>query len=241
MSPNEALHFLLTVFFLIFGSLLGSFSNVVILRMASGKSVIFPPSACPKCDHQLHTSDLFPVFSWLWLRGKCRYCQTPISCQYPLVEASIALILGLSFYKLGLSPAFISLAAQSVIWFIAGVIFVRNEVQKPAPFIWAIMYFIVLNFLVNGHQATNQQTLLIPAIAALAGIVASFKQGKHEFWQWGGLAFLLTFSLAHKSSIYIALPVLIVAALNNNPSTSKTARIVFFGIQVIAIFASILL
>ncbi|MDD2999726.1 MAG: hypothetical protein PHV05_11745, partial [Candidatus Riflebacteria bacterium] len=79
------------------------------------------------------------------------------------------------------------------------------------------------------------------AIAALAGIIAGLKHGRHEFWQWGGLAFLLTFSLAHKLSIYIALPVLIVAALNNNPSTSKTARIVFFGIQVIAIFASILL
>lgn len=52
---------------------------------------------CPNCKHELSATDLIPVFSWLWLRGKCRYCKEPISVQYPLVELSTAALFIVSY------------------------------------------------------------------------------------------------------------------------------------------------
>ncbi|NLY75404.1 MAG: prepilin peptidase [Firmicutes bacterium] len=70
----------------IFGLVLGSFLNVLIYRIPRGESIVLPPSHCPSCDHRLGFFDLFPVLSYLGLRGRCRYCKTPISWRYPLVE-----------------------------------------------------------------------------------------------------------------------------------------------------------
>ncbi len=80
-------------FAFLFGSLIGSFSNVLIYRIPRKESVAFPPSHCPNCNHQLGVLDLFPIFSWLYLRGKCRYCGHPISSRYPIIE----LISGLGY------------------------------------------------------------------------------------------------------------------------------------------------
>jgi leader peptidase (prepilin peptidase)/N-methyltransferase len=74
------------VFAAILGALIGSFTNVLIYRIPRGESVAFPPSHCPNCDHQLGVLDLVPVVSWVFLRGKCRYCGNPISSRYPIVE-----------------------------------------------------------------------------------------------------------------------------------------------------------
>jgi leader peptidase (prepilin peptidase) / N-methyltransferase len=73
-------------FAFLFGSLIGSFSNVLIYRIPRKESVAFPPSHCPNCNHQLGVLDLFPIFSWLFLRGKCRYCGNPITSRYPIIE-----------------------------------------------------------------------------------------------------------------------------------------------------------
>lgn len=74
------------VLIFIFGVMVGSFINVCIFRLPREESVIKPPSHCPHCQKQLGVFDLFPVFSYLFLRGRCRYCQEKISVRYPLVE-----------------------------------------------------------------------------------------------------------------------------------------------------------
>jgi leader peptidase (prepilin peptidase)/N-methyltransferase len=73
-----------------FGSLIGSFLNVVVYRVPAGLSVVSPPSACPNCGHAIRGHDNIPMLSWLLLRGKCRDCATPISARYPLVELGSA-------------------------------------------------------------------------------------------------------------------------------------------------------
>ena len=70
----------------IFGAFFGSFANVVIYRLKNGGDICVDRSKCPQCQHVLSVFDLVPVLSWLFLEGKCRYCQKPISVQYPLVE-----------------------------------------------------------------------------------------------------------------------------------------------------------
>ena len=77
-------------FWLIFGGVIGlcigSFLNVVIYRLPLGKSIVSPPSKCRNCNYQLQWYDNIPVLSWVFLRGRCRKCGTPVSIQYPIVE-----------------------------------------------------------------------------------------------------------------------------------------------------------
>lgn len=76
------------IYFFIFflGLALGSFLNCVIYRLEEGQSFLRGRSFCPHCKHSLSWKDLVPLFSFVVLRGRCRYCQNPISWQYPLVE-----------------------------------------------------------------------------------------------------------------------------------------------------------
>jgi leader peptidase (prepilin peptidase)/N-methyltransferase len=84
-----------------FGTLLGSFANVVILRLPRGESVIRPRSRCPKCQTQIKWYDNIPILSWLILRARCRKCGNPISARYPLVEFMMGLAFALAFYFIG--------------------------------------------------------------------------------------------------------------------------------------------
>ncbi len=89
----------LACFVFALGACVGSFLNVVVYRMPRDMSLISPPSTCPQCNHKLAAHDNVPIFGWLWLRGKCRYCKNPISAQYPIVEL-ITAILFLAHYLL---------------------------------------------------------------------------------------------------------------------------------------------
>lgn len=113
----------LYIFFFILGAIVGSFLNVVILRLPNdGESIAFPPSHCPKCKTQLRWFENIPLISYLVLRGKCGHCRTPISLQYPFVEFSMAVLSTTLFYNFGLSLAtggyFLLCAAFLVIIFI---------------------------------------------------------------------------------------------------------------------------
>ena len=72
------------VFFL--GMCVGSFMNVCIYRLPNAKSIVRPRSMCPKCGNPIRFYDNIPLFSYLWLRGRCRHCNTSISFRYPMVE-----------------------------------------------------------------------------------------------------------------------------------------------------------
>ena len=82
----------------VLGSCFGSFINVVVYRLPAGLSVLWPPSRCPKCLNRLKAYDNVPVFGWLWLKGRCRYCQTQISRRYPLIEALTGIIFLIVFW-----------------------------------------------------------------------------------------------------------------------------------------------
>jgi prepilin signal peptidase PulO-like enzyme (type II secretory pathway) len=83
----------------ILGLLVGSFLNCVIWRIYKKQSFLKGRSYCPHCKHTLEWYDLFPVFSFLFLRGKCRYCGKPISRQYPLVELLVGLLFTFAYMQ----------------------------------------------------------------------------------------------------------------------------------------------
>ncbi len=96
-------HFII-IFSLAFGAIVGSFLNVVILRLPQeGGSIVFPASHCPRCKTPLSWYENIPIISYIFLRGKCNHCNNKISLQYPVVELLMALLSGAVFYKFGLS------------------------------------------------------------------------------------------------------------------------------------------
>jgi len=76
----------------ILGAVLGSFLNALSFRIDTGQSIMLGRSRCMHCRHPLSSIDLVPVFSYVLLRGRCRYCKGAISPQYPLVELTAACI-----------------------------------------------------------------------------------------------------------------------------------------------------
>ena len=79
----------------IFGTIIGSFLNVVAYRLPRKESLSHPPSRCPSCGAPVKPYDNIPVLSWLLLRGRCRNCKAPISWRYPVVEAGTGLLCAL--------------------------------------------------------------------------------------------------------------------------------------------------
>jgi leader peptidase (prepilin peptidase)/N-methyltransferase len=88
-------------FVFLFGAAVGSFLNVVIYRLPARLSLFYPPSRCPHCHHALGKTENVPILGWLWLKGKCRWCRTPISPRYPLIEAMTALLFCGVFWQWG--------------------------------------------------------------------------------------------------------------------------------------------
>jgi leader peptidase (prepilin peptidase) / N-methyltransferase len=74
------------------GAAIGSFLNVCVYRLPAEQSVLRPRSRCPVCENAIAWYDNIPIFSYLFLRGRCRHCGTPISAQYPIVELIIAVV-----------------------------------------------------------------------------------------------------------------------------------------------------
>lgn len=103
----------MTILILIYGLLIGSFLNVCIYRIPKDESIAFPASHCPKCSTSLRWYDNIPLLSYLSLKGKCRYCKTNISSQYPIVETLNAIIYLILFYYFHLSIDFIFYALIS--------------------------------------------------------------------------------------------------------------------------------
>ncbi len=87
----------------ILGAAVGSFLNVVVYRLPAGRSLIHPPSYCPRCETRLKPYDNVPVFGWLWLKGKCRSCKLPIASRYPLVEFSTGCLFTAVFLSFGMT------------------------------------------------------------------------------------------------------------------------------------------
>ena len=88
----------------IFGAAMGSFLNCAAWRIARGESFLTGRSRCPVCGHTLGAADLVPIFSWLFLRGRCRYCGTRVSPRYVLAECAFSLLTVLCLWRFDLTP-----------------------------------------------------------------------------------------------------------------------------------------
>ncbi|MBP3461476.1 MAG: prepilin peptidase [Bacilli bacterium] len=91
------------IVFFIFGTILGSFYNVVGYRLPRGESIAFPASHCTKCGHKLTPFELIPIISFLLQRGKCTKCGDKISWFYTIFEFTTGLLFSISYLVFGIS------------------------------------------------------------------------------------------------------------------------------------------
>ena len=150
-------------FALIFGAAVGSFLNVVILRLPrQDVSIAFPPSHCPLCQHPLSWWENIPLLSYLMLRGRCRNCRATISWMYPLVEAAMAVFSALLFLHYGPSV----------------------EYGRLSVFFAALLVIIFIDI----HHQIIPDRISLPGI--VLGFATSFFSAQIT-WQQSGLGLLL--------------------------------------------------
>ena len=129
---------IIPLFIFCLGLIIGSFLNVVILRLNTGRSIAKGRSHCARCNHILGWHELIPVFSFLFLKGKCKTCRQNISFQYPIVEliTGILFVLAYSFFVVpfGLSVfSWIVFAFSTIVSSLLTVIFVYDLRHKVIP------------------------------------------------------------------------------------------------------------
>lgn len=134
---------LLYGFIFLLGICIGSFLNVLIYRIPNSIPFTFNRSHCPKCNHLLHLIDLFPIFSYIFLKGKCRYCKNNISIRYLMIELLTGVLFLITFYRYGFSlSTLIYLIAISLLIVIALI-----DYDTMYIYDYNHLFFIVLSFI----------------------------------------------------------------------------------------------
>ena len=154
----------------IFGTLIGSFLNVVIYRIPKGESIAFPASKCQSCQTPLKWYHNVPIFSWIFLKGKCGFCQEAIAKQYPIIEALTGVIFLLLFMKTGL-VWYLPFVAASFAALLALVMIDFKYMAVPDNVNFAALLFALV-------QPNFLDAMMYGAIAAgglyLIGLLSSF-------------------------------------------------------------------
>lgn len=170
----------LVVLFL--GLVFGSFSTALIYRVPRKLNWVSKRSACPSCRAVLNVYDLVPVFSWLWARGKCRYCMASVPVRYPLTEVSAVFLCFGVYFALGFNAE--SLFVFAAIPFLLSLLVIDLErLILPNQLVFIVLVIGVLRLLyfsLSG-QYTQAHELLIPF--GLGGAVYSLVS-------WGMGAFM---------------------------------------------------
>ena len=147
----------------ILGAVVGSFLNVVILRLPKdGESIVFPGSHCPTCQQPLRWYENIPIISYVALRGQCRTCKAAISWQYPVVELSMAVLTTVLYHKFAFSFEFL--------------------------FYFAFFAALLVIIFIDIHHQIIPDSISLPGI--LLGFAGSFGNGLVT-WQQSALGILL--------------------------------------------------
>lgn len=160
----------------ILGSSIGSFLNVVVYRVPAGLSILWPPSSCPQCMHQLGKTENVPILGWIRLQGRCAHCRRPISMRYPLVETATGLLFVLICFTSFTTPVQMIGYWVFFSWLLALSLIDFDTMTLPnlltqSGLIVGLGFQIARCFLVAPNFAQGINSYLMPAIiGAVLGI-----------------------------------------------------------------------
>ncbi len=161
---------------LVFGMLFGSFATMASYRIPRGEDLVVKRSGCPSCGHHLGFLDLFPLFSWLFNLGKCRYCKVAISCRYPLTEAFMATLFVMVYLIYGFTLVSLPIYALVVVLVIITVIDFEHQIIPDILQIAIIPIGILYRY--NAESELSEYFT-----GPLAGLFISLSL-RYGFWLW---------------------------------------------------------
>ncbi|OGI01084.1 MAG: hypothetical protein A2Y25_04920 [Candidatus Melainabacteria bacterium GWF2_37_15] len=148
-----------SIYFFVIGLIVGSFLNVMALRLLSGEDFVFERSKCPNCKAKIAWYDNIPILSYILLRAKCRQCGKGISIQYPIVELLTGLLFLFIYLNWGLSLKSVFLFVLTSLLIVITITDLKEEVIFDITSIPLIPLGLLYNFLNLGGE-----NMLIPAI-----------------------------------------------------------------------------
>lgn len=214
----STIDFFMIGFFFIIGLVIGSFLNVCIYRIPRDESIVFPPSHCAKCDRRIGSRDLFPLFSYLWLKGRCRHCGQRISPVYPLVESLTGLLFVSIYLHFGFSLLTAKFLVLGAVLLVVSLIDLEHYIIPNRVLLFALVAGVFLNLLardltvvsiLSGFLAASG-LLLLPAIISRGGmgggdIKLAAVIGFYLGWPQGLLAVFLGCLLAGLTGLLLVL------------------------------------
>ena len=170
---------MITIFFLGFGLIVGSFLNVVALSLEREEDFVSRRSECPKCGDMISWYDNIPLLSFLLLRGKCRHCGKKISWRYPAVEAAtgiLFLLVGMYFFD-----SFDEIAWIETIWllglfstFIVIALYDAKTMEIPVMLLWMAGGWTIASLLLLDFFGTSSGVGTLSLERTTSGLVAAF-------------------------------------------------------------------
>ncbi len=236
----------MTLIFLIYGLFIGSFLNVCIFRIPSGISIVKPPSSCGSCGHRLNYMDMLPVINYITNKGKCRYCGSHYSIQYPLIELLNGLLYTLVYLKFGLTLNSILHSLIISLLITVSIIDLKHKIIPDglniAGGIVGIIYIIINKTFFNSIAGALTGLVLFLAIAlltnAMGGGDIKLMAALGLIFGIKGVLFISLFSFVIGAVISVILILLKIKGRKDEipfgPFISLSALIyIFFGAEII--------
>ncbi len=236
----------MTLIFLIYGLFIGSFLNVCIFRIPSGISIVKPPSSCGSCGHRLNYMDMLPVINYITNKGKCRYCGSHYSIQYPLIELLNGLLYALVCLKFGLTLNSILYSLIISLLITVSIVDLKHKIIPDslniAGGIVGIIYIIINKTFLNSIIGALTGLVLFLAIAlltnAMGGGDIKLMAALGLIFGIKGVLFISLFSFVIGAVISVILILLKIKGRKDEipfgPFISLSALIyIFFGAEII--------
>lgn len=167
----NGLDIIIGIIFVIVGICFASFSNVLIYRLPNHMSLIKPNSHCPNCDHELSWYENIPIFSYIFLKGKCKNCHKPISPRYLIVEILGGIFALLAYLRFGLSVDGVVAAISLILLMAIGLIdFEHMEI----PLSLSITLFALAVIKLVGNIIVNPVYDYIPYLIGFGAFLVFF-------------------------------------------------------------------
>lgn len=249
---------MIVLLLIMLGLILGSFVNALVWRLHKGRDWVHERSECTHCHHELAPKDLVPIFSWLWLRGKCRYCGRKIE-DNPVVELALPLLFLLSYYYWPLTFEGSGMF-QFVSWllfltgFLALTVYDLRWYLLPNKIVFPLIALAVMQVITVTIYEMDLRVLLDAAIGVLvvAGVFYLLFQWSKGTWIGGGdvklgivlglLAggllegFLILFA-ASVGGLLVSLPLLVMGKANRKTQV-PFGPFLIIGLVVVTLFGA---
>ena len=192
---------------------MGSFYNVLGLRIVKKESIVKPKSHCEKCGHVLSWYELIPIFSFIFLKGRCRNCKTKLSFLYPFSEFFCGLLFAISFYSFGFSPELIISITLSSLLIIVTVSDITYMIIPDRFIVISGVIILLTKLIFFGFNPFL--TSLLNGLLAFGVMYLIMKLGDYIFKKetLGGADVKLMFVVGISLEPFLALLVIIIASM----------------------------